>query len=174
MSYVFFCCPPLFICLYSVPMLAHHFMLSRVRTKCKWDEKARRWHCQLFRDHPYKAFNSLCQRRAWQELTLLWFSLLYLSREEEFDEYFEDMFLWLQPYCDNTSFCVPLTLSMFCLSVLEVFFWLVCFSTATEINLMFILYCQSWIYLCVTTLFQSHQYHGKKTTTHNSKWCQPR
>lgn len=30
-----------------------------------------------------------------RKLTLLWFSLLHLSREEEFDEYFEDMFLWL-------------------------------------------------------------------------------
>lgn len=28
-----------------------------------------------------------------RKLTLLWFSLLHLSREEEFDEYFEDMFL---------------------------------------------------------------------------------
>lgn len=61
---------------------------------------------------------SRCQQCARQELTLLLLWVFFsVSREEEFDEYFEDMFLWLRqlhwhPYCDCIYICLLLRFVM--------------------------------------------------------------
>lgn len=167
MSYVFFGCPLLFLCLYSVPMLAHHFMLSRVRTKMQMIWKGTALTLPVYSGATHTKCLTACVNAVHDRnyhfcdflccICLGRRSLMSTSKTCSFDCWNQ-----LQPCCDNTCFCVPLTLSMFCLSVLVGLSLTVCFSTATEINLMFILYCQSWIYLFVTTLFQSHQYHGEK------------
>lgn len=59
----------------------------------------------------------VCLHRGWQKLTSVRSPLFHASREEEFDEYFEDMFLWLPPsaawHPAVTTLSSPLTLSAF-------------------------------------------------------------
>lgn len=71
-----------------------------------------------YKKHLTAAYARVCLHHGWQKLTSARSPLFRLSREEEFDEYFEDMFLWLPPpsaacHPAVTTLASPLTLSAF-------------------------------------------------------------
>lgn len=115
----------------------------------------------------------MCWSCAQQELTLLGFSLLYLSREEEFDEYFEDMFLWL------LVSAATLLWQHFLLRATDVKHVFsecasessltVCCSMATEINKCLSCTVSLWFACLSAHCFSPTAIREK----HDWKWCQP-